>query len=315
MRKLSDRTRGILGLLTLVVIVVVIFSVIFVRWQRRRNNQNLITYRVRKMDLVISVREGGNLQALRAQKITNQVPGSRTILEVVEEGTRITEEDVRRGRILVRLDSKDIEDRLQQMQITVENSEASYTQAQENLLIQKKQNESDLKGAELKVRFARLDLEKYLGSTLTETFLQKPGMPASELLASQFLGGEALNRKRQAETDIDLAREEVARATDRTNWSSQLADRGYITKTELEADKLALQQKQVALEQARLSAELYFKYDFPKQVEKLYSDYLEALAELERTRAKCQARLIQAEADVKSKKATHLFNLANLRDL
>ncbi|HPP12638.1 MAG TPA: HlyD family efflux transporter periplasmic adaptor subunit, partial [bacterium] len=107
----------------------------------------------------------------------------------------------------------------------------------------------------------------------------------------------------------------MARATDRTNWSSQLADRGYITKTELEADKLALQQKQVALEQARLSAELYFKYDFPKQVEKLYSDYLEALAELERTRAKCQARLIQAEADVKSKKATHLFNLANLRDL
>ncbi|MCM8756983.1 MAG: efflux RND transporter periplasmic adaptor subunit, partial [Candidatus Omnitrophica bacterium] len=267
------------------------------------------------MDLVISVREGGNLQALSAQKITNQVPGSRTVLQVVEEGTQITEEDVRQGRILIRLDSKDIEDRIQQMQITLENSKAAYTEAQENLLIQKKQNESDLRAAELKVRFAKLDLEKYLGSTLTEELLKKPEMPTSELLASPHLGGEALNKKRQCETNIDLAKEEVARAADRATWSEQLAEKGYVTKTELEADKLALQQKEVSLEQARLSADLFFRYDFRKQVERLYSDYLEALADLERTKAKCQARLIQAEANVRNRQATHLLNLTSMRDL
>lgn len=304
-----------LKIVFLLVIFVVLSLFLRTTLQRRRANQGLITYRLRPMDLVISVREGGNLQALRSQKITNQVPGSRTILEVVEEGTQITEEDVKKGRVLVRLDSKDIEDRIQQMQITVENSEAAYTEAQENLLIQKKQNESDMKAAELKVRFARLDLEKYLGSTLTETFLQNPKISPEKLLASKSLGGEALKKKRQVETDIDLAKEEVARAQDRTNWSAQLAEKGYITKTELEADKLSLQEKQVSLEQANLSADLYFRYDFPKQVEQLYSDYLEAQAELERTRAKCQARLIQAEANVKSKRATHMFNLSNLHDL
>jgi len=315
MKKPPGKIILLLKIVFFLVVVLVLSFFFRTTWQRRRANQGLITYRVRPMDLVISVREGGNLQALRSQKITNQVPGSRTILEVVEEGTQITEEDVKKGRILVRLDSKDIEDRIQQMQITVENSEAAYTEAQENLLIQKKQNESDMKAAELKVRFARLDLEKYLGSTLTETFLQNPKISPEKLLASKSLGGEALKKKRQVETDIDLAKEEVARAQDRANWSAQLAEKGYITKTELEADKLSLQQKQVSLEQANLSADLYFRYDFPKQVEQLYSDYLEAQAELERTRAKCQARLIQAEANVKSKRATHMFNLSNLRDL
>lgn len=313
MRKLVDKTRLFRLLLVLAAVCAAVFGV--KAWKSHQAAQKFITYRVRRQNLLLSVREGGNLQALRSQKIVNEVPGQRNILEVVEEGTEITEEDVKNGRVLVRMDSKDLQDRLEQMQITVENSQASYTEAQENLLIQKKQNESDIKDAELKVKFALLDLEKYLGKELAGGYVAKPVNQWDQLLSSELLAGEALNRKREMETKIDLAREEVARAKDRVDWSVKLADKGFVTKVELEADKLALQQKEVALEQARLAQRLFLDYDFPKQVEKLYSDYGQALVQMERTRVNCQSRLIQAESNVRSRKATLLFNQKSLEDL
>ncbi|MDD5454685.1 MAG: hypothetical protein PHW62_04215, partial [Candidatus Ratteibacteria bacterium] len=43
--------------------------------QGRKKIGELITYEVKREDLVISVIEGGNLKALRFQRIINEVPG------------------------------------------------------------------------------------------------------------------------------------------------------------------------------------------------------------------------------------------------
>ena len=272
----------------------------------KKRSQELITYQVKRQDLLISVVEGGNLQALRSQKIINEVPGQRSILEVVEEGIQITEEDVKNGKILVKLDSKNLEDRVEQLEINVEASWSAYMEAQQNLEIQKKQNESDIKQGELKVKFARMDFEKYVGKTLAAELIEKNNFKFSELIKSLELEGETLNKKREHENSIDLAREEVARAKDRVEWSERLAEKGYVTKSELEADRLSLKQKVVSIEKAKLENLVFLNYDFPKQVEKLVSDYQESLNELERTKAKCQSRLIKGESNVKGKKATHL---------
>ena len=101
----------------------------------KKRSQELITYQVKRQDLLISVVEGGNLQALRSQKIINEVPGQRSILEVVEEGIQITEEDVKNGKILVKLDSRNLEDRVEQLDINVETSWSAYMKAQQNLEI------------------------------------------------------------------------------------------------------------------------------------------------------------------------------------
>ena len=57
---------------------------------QKRKHGELVTFKVKRQNLLISVIEGGNLVALESQKIRNEVPGNRNILEVVDEGVLIT---------------------------------------------------------------------------------------------------------------------------------------------------------------------------------------------------------------------------------
>ncbi len=284
--------------------------------QGRKRIEGLITYEVKRQGLVISVIEGGNLKALRSQKIINEVPGQRNILEVIDEGILITEQDIQDSKILMKLDSKDLEDRADELRINVENSSSSYTQAQQNLEIQKKQNDSDIKQAELDVKFAKIDLEKYLGEKLAAELIASvdENINFSELIANPQLEGEALNRKRELENNIDLSKEEVARAKDRIQWSEKLAEKEYITKSELDADRFSLQQQDASLENSKLGYQLFLDYDFPKQVALLLSNYQESLSALDRTQAKCESEIIKSEANVKSTEATYLERKNNLND-
>jgi len=270
---------------------------------QRRGTHSIITVPVKRQNLVISVRENGNLVALKSQTIVNEVQGQRTILEVVDEGTEISQADVEAGRVLIRLDTKDLVERIQQEEIQVENSRAAVTQAEQRLEIQKKENESAIRDAELKVRFSRMEVEKYLGKTLADAVLAQADRDYRALVRDPRLGGDGLNQKKNRETKVDLAKEELVRAEDRLTWSARLAEREYVTKTELEADRLSKQQREVALEQARLELDLFLTYDFPKTVEKLVSDYEESVASLDRVKTQCNARLIDAMSAVRSQRS------------
>ncbi|MCX8082593.1 MAG: efflux RND transporter periplasmic adaptor subunit [bacterium] len=303
-------------LLYLVISLLIIFIIGTKIQMQKRKASGLILYTVKRQNLTISVIEGGNLVALESQKIVNEVPGTRNILEVVDEGTQITEEDVKNGKVLIKLDSKDLVDKLEQLKITVENSLAAYTQEQQQMEILKKDNESNINQAELNVRFAEMDIKKYLGDTLVKEIVDnsdKVDIPS--LIKSNKLGGDALNRKRTLENNIDLAKEEVARAKDTVEWSEKLAEKGYVTKSELEADKLSLKQKEVRQEQAELEYGLFLQYEFPKEVEKLLSNYREAKLQLERVKETAKAKIIQGEANLRSKKASYILNKNNMEDI
>lgn len=299
------------------VFLLLVISIVGTKIQiQKKKTSGFVLYTVQRQNLRISVIEGGNLVALESQKIVNEVPGTRNILEVVDEGTQITEEDVKRGKILMKLDSKDLEDKLEQLKITVENSLAAYTQEQQQMEILKKENESNISQAKLNVQFAEMDLKKYLGDILAQKMIEQTEVvDISSLIKSDNLGGEALNRKRTLENNIDLAREEVARAKDTVEWSEKLAEKGYVTKSELEADKLALKQKEVKQEQAELEYDLFLKYEFPKEVEKLLSNYREAKLQFERVKDTAKAKMIQAEANLRSKRASYILNRNNMEDV
>ena len=281
----------------------------------RRKAGALVTFNVSRQDMTISVIEGGNLFALRSQKIINSVPGNRTVLEAIEDGTHITEEDIEKGLILLQLDSKDLEERQERLNLDVENSWASYMEAEQRLEIQKKQNESDMTQAELKIKFAEMDLKKYLGDELAEGIIKNEEFDTAYLLKSDKLGGEALNKTRQLTNNIDIAKEQVTRAKDKVGWSEKLAEKGYITQSELEADNLSLKQREVDLERAELEYQLFLDYDFAKNVEKYLSDYRESLSELERVKANCNAKLIQAESSLQSRQAAYRLNKNSLAEV
>jgi RND family efflux transporter MFP subunit len=280
-------------------------------------------YVVKPMDMVISVLEGGNLRPTKSLEIKSQVEGQATIISVVPEGVVITPEDVKNGKVLVELDSSELRDRESQQEVTVQGSEASYTQAKESYDIQVNQNESNIKSGELDLKFARMDLEKYLGAALAdEVFsgrvvlsdLQLAGRGLDEstaALGQLNLGGEALQRWRKLEADIKLAESELSRASDTLKWTQELGPKeaggkGYLSMDELKADELDVKRRQLDLDQARMALDIFLRYEFPKQSEQYLSDTSEAERELQRIHAKARAELAKAEADLRSKEATFI---------
>ncbi len=161
-----------LGLAGLAALAVVLFF--FAR--HGEQEAGAVSWRVQRGPLRITVLEKGEVEALEKQEIKSEVHGETKIISIVDEGYRVTEEDVKNKKILVELDSSQLKDKLVQKEIEFQSTLASLTEAQEQYQIQLKQNESDIKAAELAVKFKRMDLEKYLGSELALDLLSRLGI-------------------------------------------------------------------------------------------------------------------------------------------
>jgi len=267
----------------------------------------------------MSVTESGTIKARNAVEIKSQVERAATILSLVPEGSYITAEDVSNGKILVELDSSGLRDNINQQQIAYNSAEADYTEARESLIIMKNQNDSDVQQGLMNVKFAGMDLQKYLGQETADTMVdhyttdpnQRPEV--SELLDDpNQLGGESLQRYRELTSNIDLAKEELERAEGDLFWTQQLYDKDYIAESELKTAKLKAKRLKIQWAQSKTSLDLFIRYEFVKQAEKLFSDYLEAQRQLERIYAQTRSKLAQAEARLSSSEARYLLNREQL---
>jgi HlyD family secretion protein len=274
----------------------------------------LITYTVKKDNLIVDIIEAGSIEASESEIIRSKVEGRTTIISLVPEGTLITEKDVEEGMILVELDSSQLRDQQVKQEITVQGESAKFADAKASHEIRVNQNESNLKQGELKVKFAKMDIQKYLGSEVAALFLEG-SVEFSALLADERLDGEALKKKRKLESDIDLAKEEVARAVVRLDWTKKLFEKGYVTRDDLQADELALKREEVSQEQAETSLKLFTLYEFEKETEKRRSDYEEAVKELERIIAQNRAELSKAEARLTSAEASYEHQVSQLEKI
>ncbi len=139
------------------------------------------TFAARRGNLEINILEGGSLQALESQEIKCEVrvgyQGTK-ILRIVEEGYQVTDDDVRTNKVLVELDSSDLEKQIVQQEIQYQSALANLIDAQQNYEIQINQNQSDIKAAEQKTRFARMDFDKFLGDAVTARIIQEVGLDA-----------------------------------------------------------------------------------------------------------------------------------------
>jgi len=261
------------------------------------------TWTVARGPLRVTVLEGGSLQSLKPEVISSEVEGEAKIISIVPEGTVITAEDVAAGKVLVELDSSDLRINLAKQKSETAQSQSAALQAAANLDIERKQGESDTRKAELEVRFAELDLDKYVGSELAKRLAEaKESRPdVAAILRDPALGGEALQNKRKKESEIALAREEVSRAKQKLDWTKKLFEKGYVSEEEQAADELALRRKEAEDDQARIALDLFFAYEATKEVEKRVSDLLEARENWLRAKAKAASAVAQAEADLYGK--------------
>ncbi len=139
------------------------------------SNSEVLTFTARQGDLDITVLEGGALEALQSQEIRSRVRGREgvKILSIVEEGYRVTPEDVAAEKILVELDTAALIDEQLNQEIAVETAEASYIEQKAQYEIQLNQNLTELNDARQTMRFARLDFEKFLGANIVNDIISQ----------------------------------------------------------------------------------------------------------------------------------------------
>ena len=170
-------------------LVVATLVVVLLGWWALRSGgksaSQILTFAARRGPLEITVLEGGSLQALESQEIKCEVrvgyQGTK-ILRIVEEGYLVTEEDVKTNKVLCELDSSELQKSIVQQEIQYQTAMATLTDAQQNYEIQLGQNESDLKAAMQKTRFARMDFDKFLGDTVTPEIITQIGL--DEIIAA-----------------------------------------------------------------------------------------------------------------------------------
>lgn len=317
LKRSTDKQRGRL-LISFVVIVIAIL-LIFILFVGKRGRASDAggdqTVTARKSDLMVTVTESGSIRAKDSIQYKCRVERRRggesvTILSIVPPGTYVTQEDVDNEMVLVELDSSSLKDLLQEEGMELAGDKENYTAAKEAYDIQVIQNESDVAAARLRVRFALMDLEKYLGKELAEQLTNN--IVAAEDLSKHVVpylvkikndpnvldGSSAGQELKKLRDEIVLAEGNLKTAEDTLAGTEKLHKAEYVSNLELERDRLNVTSSEFSYQNAKVNLDLYLKYDFLKNAEQFLSDYIEAGRELERTFAECRSRLAQAQASL-----------------
>lgn len=269
------------------------------------------TFTARRDDLVITVTEGGSIRAHKSIEYRCEVEsrGAQiTILSIVPPGTYIRQKDVDEGMVLIQLDSSALEEQLVREKMELATHQENVTSAKESYDIQVIQNDSDIAEGRLRVRFALLDLQKYLGAPLADG-LTRDANDATDLTrhVAPFLaevaqdpnmldGSAAGQELKRFNDDIVLAAGNLKNSQSRLAGTEKLYDANYVSRLDLDGDRLTVTNREFAAQNAEVNLDLFLRYDFPKKAEQNLSDYIEAGRRLERTYAQCRSRLAQAQA-------------------
>ena len=100
-------------------------------WDRTASKR-FLTHPVSRGELLITVTEDGNLESAQNVDIKCEVAGGSTILWIIEDGKEVTE-----GAELVRLDSAQLEDQINQQRIAYEKARATHIQAEKDYEVAK----------------------------------------------------------------------------------------------------------------------------------------------------------------------------------
>ncbi len=262
--------------------------------------QEIFTVERRALD--ITVLASGSVDTANPTNIIQRIGRTAKIISIVPEGTIITAEDIAAKRILVEFDKKDTEDKLYERQTGFENAETSAMTAEENLILQRQENESNIRTAKLEVIYAENDLKKLIGVELIESFHDKAPEDIAALLTDPRLGGQTLQDLTTYRSDIELAQTKLNRAIQTLEYTKKLYERQYVSKNDYENDQLEVQSQQKSLQATKGKYELYLKFDFVKTFQKTWATLQQAQDNLRKTEAQAKIRLAGMESRNRSAK-------------
>ncbi len=187
------------------------------------NTSGLPVTKAQRGDLTIDVLEGGNIQALNFLEFRNEVTSTTgiKILEIIDEGYMVTEDDVESEKVLVRLDPSELEEDIVDHDVQFQQTESAYAEAKQNIEIEESEALSDIKAERQKLRFALLDFQKFVGGEAAERTLKKLGLP---------FDNDSLALYEKESTEL------IVKAFDTKKLAESAVDDGEMNPFELEAD-------------------------------------------------------------------------------
>lgn len=265
------------------IVAIAVVAVVYTKKDGNGASDELILVPVEKGPLVINVSEAGSIKPQEQIILKSAVEGRRAIIYIIPEGSF-----VKKGDLLVELDVSELETKRADQEIVVQNAEAGKLIKADDLIVAQNQAKADVELAELKVRFAKEDLQKYIE-------------------------GEYPKNLSEAEGNVKLAEEELERSRDKMEWSKKLYDEKYLSETEMRGDELSWKRAELSLKTAKGNLSLLQDYTYKRQVAQLESDLSQAEMSLERTKRKANASVNSAEASLRAKELEYTRQLERLK--
>lgn len=270
----SRRVRGMALRATIAVTALIALAAVaaaVLRTEKSSVDANDIK-KVAQMSFDIAVTANGELEAKSQVEIRSRLEKSSTIAEIVDEGKR-----VKKGDMLVRLNSDDIQQQLDEELLRLESAKSDLVAAENAYEIQINENDSAMRQAKLKHELAEIEYRKWLE-------------------------GDDLKMRQKNDLGIEKAQRENVRLTEKFAKSEQLFAQEFLSKDERDRDEVAAIEAAANLQTALLEKEVYETYERPKEIKKLSSDIEEAAAEMERVDRKNASQLAATEADRSNKR-------------
>jgi HlyD family secretion protein len=274
----SRTARALVKLLAATAGVVVIAGGAYTVWGRTSEggegaatSPTLEMGRAVKTTFDISTTAAGELQAKNQIEIRNKLEQQSTIIEIVEEGKM-----VKKGDVLIRLQSDEIKSQVEQEQLQVETARADEISAKEDFEIQVSENDSAFREAKLKFDLAELDLKKWIE-------------------------GEVKSKRQENRLACERAVRELERLDEKLTQSESLFKQKFLSLDELKKDRLAQVEGVAAKEKADLASQVYEAFEYPRSEKEKNSAVGEAKAALERVQRKNESQLASKKANLENK--------------
>jgi len=224
-------------------------------------------HRVQSTDFEITVVANGELEAKKQTEIRSELESRSTIVELVDEGVR-----VKKGDLLVRLNSETIENEIAEETLRVESARSELIAAEAAYDIQLSDNESALSQAKLKLELAEIELTKWLQ-------------------------GDLKKKQDELKLAIENGARRLEQAEEKFKDSERLEPMGFVSRDELREDEIKFEEAKAAYQTAQLNQDVYETYERVQKEKTLRSDVEQAKAELLRVERSNASRLANKEAD------------------
>ena len=242
-------------------------------------------YTVTPVDLDIKVRKDGELQAVNNTDVLCQVEGRSTVVYLVKEG-----EAVKKGDLLVELDSSTLRQSLETASLEVKQSESDLKNSKEMLAIQENQNQADLEAAQVARDLARLALEQY-----------EKGTYPQDLSDAQTLVKMTEITCRNKEEDLEQTR--------------ALFAKGFVTAADVKQAELSVTTVHNDLRKAQTALLVLTTFKHQTETATARSALSQAEQKLARVKRMNASMLTKAQADVETKEMAVATKTKNLNKL